>query len=569
MGATILATMRDEAPFLLEWIAYHKAIGFEKIIVFSNDCGDGTDKILSSLHRAGHLLHVPHDPDPNLTVVEQVGQRVLKDHLISDGDWMIWLDADEFLNIHVGKGSVNDLIAYVGDARGMCVSWRLFGDAGQNVFSGSFLAHPFTRCAPLGQRWQTVKTFFKFDSDITELYNHKPIFKPKFWENGGYFLSSSGSKLDTNNKYMQKWINGNKRSKIEDDEAGWNVAQINHYIVRTKPLFELKKQRGRIGKPNSLNSDRYSEKFFSSHNFNTSEDTSINRWINRTYEGMQFLQSSVLKELDVSALIQENYSTELVKPRTIDTDGRYSSAGTNVKTDTRIVENDFQRYQKMHRAHSKDHQQRSYANNRLAAEVQNLIKVQSVVDVGCGIGLLLQALKENDVEVLGLEGMWLDESQMVLAPDFYRLLDLERPFDLSSRFDVCFCIEVAEHLEPSRAESFVSDLCQLSDVVVFSAAIPGQGGHGHKNEQWQEYWCNLFGKNGYGTYDPFREKFRRDPDMLPWLQQNTILFLRHETNLSVKLADQEITPNLANFILPMYHKKALRRQKRRLSKGVE
>ena len=98
--------------------------------------------------------------------------------------------------------------------------------------------------------------------------------------------------------------------------------------------------------------------------------------------------------------------------------------------------------------------------------------------------------------MIGLEGSWLHDDAKVLPADHYRVVDLEEPFSLPQTFDVCTCIEVAEHLEPNRADGVVRDLCALSDVVGFSAAVIGQGGKGHKNEQWQEYWCHKFIANG-------------------------------------------------------------------------
>jgi hypothetical protein len=195
MGTILLATMRDEAPFILEWVAYHQAIGFERIIVFSNDCSDGTDQVFGALEAAGQIIHVPHKPAPEKLVAEQISQYVLEYELIPDGDWVIWLDADEFLNIHEGQGTVSDLIAATGSARGMCISWRVFGDTGQDSFSGSFIAEPFTSCAEPEEAWQNVKTLFRMGSDVVEFFQHKPILSPTFWEQGGTFLSSNGKAL--------------------------------------------------------------------------------------------------------------------------------------------------------------------------------------------------------------------------------------------------------------------------------------------------------------------------------------------------------------------------------------
>lgn len=103
--------MRNEAPFILEWVAYHLEIGFERMIVFLNDCCDGTDEILVVLDAAGIITHSPYVVDHSQSVAEQVAQKVRDQNMIPDGSWAIWLDADEFLNIHTGEGRVDDLIA--------------------------------------------------------------------------------------------------------------------------------------------------------------------------------------------------------------------------------------------------------------------------------------------------------------------------------------------------------------------------------------------------------------------------------------------------------------------------
>jgi SAM-dependent methyltransferase len=549
--------MRDEAPFILEWLAYHQAIGFERIIVFSNDCSDGTDQVLNALEVANQIIHVPHKPAPEKLVAEQISNYVLKNNLISEGDWAIWIDADEFLNIHAGQGTVNDLIAATGNSRGMCISWRLFGDAGQDVFSGSFLAEPFTSCAGPKEAWRNVKTFFQMGKDVVELFQHKPILSKDFWEQSGTFLSSTGKALAPKRHYTKLWSQGEKRGKIEEDEAGWEIAQINHYAVRTKSLFGYKKARGRIGSPNKGGKGRYTNAYYESLNLNSDTDTSILRWSNSAASGAKRLAALIRPALDIETLIKEKYPEEIMQPPQVSTDLSEDPS------------DDTLRYQRMHQSHHNEIDDRKYSNSKLAEAVMTTLRPKSVVDVGCGIGLLNSYMARAGARVLGLEGKWLENSNMVLPPQFYQRVDLEEPFSLDQKFDLCCCIEVAEHLEPDRADSFVNDLCALSDAIVFSAAIGGQGGKGHKNEQWQSYWCQKFEQNGYITFDPFREKFRRDDKILPWFKQNVLLFLKHESPLCGPLANEQIASDCADIILPVYHKKILRRARQDLKKRLK
>jgi SAM-dependent methyltransferase len=151
------------------------------------------------------------------------------------------------------------------------------------------------------------------------------------------------------------------------------------------------------------------------------------------------------------------------------------------------------------------------------------IAPRSVVDVGCGLGAWLAVFSEHCVyDVVGLDGPWVDQKLLEIDAAFFRVADLGEPLALGRRFDLALCLEVAHLLEPSLAERLVLSLASLSDVVVFSAAIPGQGGLGHVNEQWPEFWAELFAEQSYVATDPFRSRVWEEPDVKWWFAQNTI-----------------------------------------------
>lgn len=560
MGYTLLATMRDEAPFILEWVAYHKAIGFDRLIIFSNNCSDGTDKILAALHATGHIIHIPHQPSESKKIAEEVSQLVLSERMIPQDDWTIWLDADEFLNIHCGTGHVADLRNSVGDARGICISWRVFGDSGNDKFPGLFISEDFINCADEGEAWQNVKTFFRMDYDVVELFQHKPMFSHNFWNKECQFLSSKSIAMDPNGRYMSLWMNGQKRGKIEVTEAGWKVAQINHYAVRTKRMFDFKRARGRIGEANSNAKSRYNETYYSGLNLNSEQDRSVLRWSKVVLKDISSLERDIACEVDIGKILSENYQDSIMIAERVKSD---VTEFIDVKSRP-----DKQRYQNMHQSHHAEIETRSYSNNALADAIISSLQPKSVIDVGCGIGLLMNQLAKNDIDVLGIEGTWLQDESMIMSPEKYLRLDLENSFTIQRKFDVCCCIEVAEHLDPSRADGFIKDICALSGAVVFSAAIAGQGGKGHKNEQWQEYWCSKFESNGFSTFDLFRDRFRRDNKMLPWLQQNVLLFLDKQHRLADELIAFQIEPEMANMIHPTYHEKIMRRTRRSFRRRI-
>lgn len=155
----------------------------------------------------------------------------------------------------------------------------------------------------------------------------------------------------------------------------------------------------------------------------------------------------------------------------------------------------------------------------------DLYRPKSVIDVGCGVGTWLAAFKENGVEdIFGLDGVHVAADQLLIPPDCFRATDLCRPIEIGRRFDLAVSLEVAEHLPESQAERFVRDLIALAPVVLFSAAIKGQGGTGHLNERFQSYWAEKFAASSYITIDCLRPKVWSREDVSFWYAQNTIVY---------------------------------------------
>src|SRR5262249_16044265 len=152
------------------------------------------------------------------------------------------------------------------------------------------------------------------------------------------------------------------------------------------------------------------------------------------------------------------------------------------------------------------------------------LEPKSVVDVGCGIGTFLNVFLENGVnDVLGIDGAWVDRGQLYIDEKYFVEADLEQPLKPGRKFDLAICLEVAEHLRPESADAFVEWLCSLSDTIVFSAAIPGQGGDNHLNEQPFEYWQNKFAVHDFHFYDVFRNRYWQNDEIDCWYRQNMFL----------------------------------------------
>lgn len=153
----------------------------------------------------------------------------------------------------------------------------------------------------------------------------------------------------------------------------------------------------------------------------------------------------------------------------------------------------------------------------------------SVLDLGCGRGGWLAAASACGASVLeGRDGPWVDPNALLSRDIVFRPCDMEASILIEDRFDLAMSLEVAEHLPAARAASFVDALCRASDVVLFGAAIPGQGGTGHVNEQWQSYWITLFAERGYECFDLVRARLWHVEEVAWWYRQNTFLFVKRD-----------------------------------------
>lgn len=145
-----------------------------------------------------------------------------------------------------------------------------------------------------------------------------------------------------------------------------------------------------------------------------------------------------------------------------------------------------------------------------------------VVDVGCGEGHWAAEFATHGCEVIGIDGAW--HERHPLGDRFlpHNLAD-PLPEHLAGRFDVVVCLEVAEHLWPRRAASFIDELCSLAPLVIFSAAIPGQGGTNHINERWPDYWAELFSENNFAADGSLRLDIWADDRIENWYRQNLLV----------------------------------------------
>ena len=177
-------------------------------------------------------------------------------------------------------------------------------------------------------------------------------------------------------------------------------------------------------------------------------------------------------------------------------------------------------------------QKNNYIKEQSSNVVVNVLfeifKPKNVVDVGCGTGLILKFFKDKGVNISGYEGEWINKEliEVNIPSSSISIIDFENiKIQNSSQNDLCVCLEVAEHVSIDQAENFVKFLIAHSSVIIFSAAVPNQGGFNHINEQWSDFWDNIFGKLGYIKFDILRP-ILWDQELVTWpYKQNMVVYV--------------------------------------------
>jgi SAM-dependent methyltransferase len=171
----------------------------------------------------------------------------------------------------------------------------------------------------------------------------------------------------------------------------------------------------------------------------------------------------------------------------------------------------------------------AHAAGWIISFIQTIVPIDSVLDVGCARGTWLRQWQIRGVEdIAGVDGEYVERSKLEIDPGCFAVSDLARRFNLERQFDFVQSLEVAEHLPPARAASFVSDLVIHAPVVLFSAAPPGQGGENHINEQPAEYWRQLFRLHDYVAIDCVRPWLTGMQTIPIWYRYNMVLYVRYD-----------------------------------------
>jgi len=240
-GNVIVGCMKNEAPYIVEWIAYHRAIGIDHFLIYTNGCDDGTSELLDRLQAMGIVQHRSNENWKGNSPQQHALNNAIKEPVMLNADWIIHIDVDEYMNVRTGNGTVQDLIAAVPDATNIAMTWRLFGHNGVTALSDDLVIDQFDACAPkYCPKPHTVwgyKTMTRNIGAYAKISCHRP------------------NKLHERFESRVKWVNGSGQDMTRDainngwrsskSNVGYDLLQLNHYALRSADSFLIKRQRGR------------------------------------------------------------------------------------------------------------------------------------------------------------------------------------------------------------------------------------------------------------------------------------------------------------------------------------
>ncbi|MEO1779168.1 MAG: glycosyltransferase family 2 protein [Pseudomonadota bacterium] len=266
-----ILTVRNEAAFLLEWLAHHRAVGFDDFLVFSNDCDDGTDAMLDRLQALGWLTHIPNPGPYDKGGIQFTAMKAAaKMDQVRAADWILPLDVDEFVNIHTGDGTLAALHAALPDATAITLTWRLFGNNDQVRYLDQPVTDTFVKAAPEILYWpwraSMFKTLYANDGIYRKPGIHRPRDPVKSRLGDAHWYDSHGRALDDQFKTRRVFSNFAR--------PNYGLAQLNHYPLGAMESYVLKADRGRAVHAD----DRLGVDYWVERNFNTDADDSIRRY---------------------------------------------------------------------------------------------------------------------------------------------------------------------------------------------------------------------------------------------------------------------------------------------------
>lgn len=270
MRVSVVCSVRNEGPFLVEWVSWYRLLGFTDIVIVTNDCTDHSPQLLDLLQENGWITHLRHEVEDGQQITSKKLQAAKGLPQVAGADWVLVCDVDEFLVIHKGAGAITDLIPQDADFIGMSINWKVFGTSGHTRFEDGLVHRQFTQAAASDDPTSTwVKSICGHPDWFRKLGEHGPKrLIPKHSRRWG----QPGMRwVDAAGRTLHDWHpEGDYLRRMSPGRQDHSVAQMNHYMVRSEESFWLKK-----GSPSAVaGKDRYTDGFFDRYNLNDTKDIS-------------------------------------------------------------------------------------------------------------------------------------------------------------------------------------------------------------------------------------------------------------------------------------------------------
>ncbi len=295
---TAVSMMKDEGPYVIEWVAHHLAVGFTDLVVYTNDCSDGTDEMLIRLEVLGLAHHRRNVIPEGLRPQPSALNHAQDEPVVGLSDWVMVFDADEFISIRHGDGTLDDLISATKaqGANGIVITWRIFGSGGVVDWSRAPVTEQYLLAAPVtwNKGWG-VKTLFTFDPDYWKLGIHRPKMKTRHiktdFPDRVKWLTGSGKEMEDYFKF-RGW-----RSITRT--VGYDWVQLNHYAVKSVDSYAIRKMRGNVNNKK----DKYNSDYWSLQDRNEVRDDTMLRYTEKRNRMIaQLLEDPELNRLHFAAL---------------------------------------------------------------------------------------------------------------------------------------------------------------------------------------------------------------------------------------------------------------------------
>ncbi|MCY4044376.1 MAG: sulfotransferase [Cellvibrionales bacterium] len=481
----LFTVLRNEMPMLPAFFDYYRKLGVTHFIIVDNDSDDGSFQWLSSQADV-YLYHTRASYKSSCYGIRWINGLM---NLHAQDQWAIYVDVDEYMVLpDACDQSVGALIQALGDEQSEALT--------------GFMIDMFSKTL------QEAKGFKGGDNPL----DYAPYFDNAYQQTGHWHAPF----VEVYGGFRKRFVWENKKRGNPLTKTPLVKVGKVQFLSSSHVITPAKVASASVGLLHFKFLGDAEDKF--SEEISRNEHACINEEYQRYLDAMQATGEKDSLLVDASVHFENAGQLEtlgLIRPFSKPSDIPKAVITADPKPNY-----DYHFYEGQYKGALR-------SSKKCLGHLFNHYQPRSVVDFGCGIGAWLTSAGDLGVsELHGLDGQWVNPSHLLHASIKFKPTDFTLPIKLNRRYDLAMSLEVAEHFDQKYAKPFVDSLCQASDMIIFGAAVPWQGGEGHVNEQMQSYWQRLFLDNGYACIDFFRPALWSDREIEWWYRQNTFLYVR-------------------------------------------